>query len=134
MPACEKRWIRPRKKLAPPIPVSTMRLDFERFGLSIMNMMIVAKRALFALLTLAALALYAIGGDRKPCPLPVDTSSSTNAPDQSPEKEKCMRRVLHNGMVICLPCPAADAHVRVHGDEDLGPCDKPGNETPPGRS
>lgn len=114
-----------------------MRLEFKRFSLFIMNMMIAAKRVLVALLSLSALALFAIGADQKPpCPLPVDTSSnnSSNGPDQSPEKEKCMRRVLHNGMVICLPCPAADAHVRVHHDDDLGPCDKPGNETPPGHS
>jgi hypothetical protein len=108
-----------------------MRLEFERFGLSIMNMMIVAKRVLFSLLTLSALALYAIAAnDKQPCPLPIDTTSADSSSAQSPEKPPCMRIVMHNGMPICLPCPAADAHTRVHGDADLGPCDKPGNIDP----
>lgn len=96
-----------------------------------MNVMIAAKRILFALLTVASLALVALGA-KGPCPLPIDssTSASESSSTQSPEKPKCMRIVMHNGMPICLPCPAADAHVRVHGDADLGPCDKPGNQNP----
>jgi hypothetical protein len=98
-----------------------------------MKLMTVAKRALFVLLTVSALALYAIGAtDNGPCPLPANDVSANSSSTQSPEKEACMRRVFHNGMPICLPCPAADAHVRVHGDADLGPCDKPGNEDPGG--
>jgi hypothetical protein len=97
----------------------------------IMKLMITAKRVLFLLLTVSGVALYAAGTSQNgPCPLPVNdaeySASSENA--QSPEKAPCMRVVMHNGMPICLPCPAADAHTRVHGDADLGPCDKPGNQ------
>jgi hypothetical protein len=124
-----KRFGLKRKKLASAIPVSTMRLEFEEFSLFIMNLLIAVKRVLFVGLTVSGLALYAIAADPKgPCPLPVSNETSENA--QSPEKPACTRRVLHNGMTVCLPCPAADAHVRVHGDADMGACDKPGNETP----
>lgn len=102
-----------------------------------MNMMNVAKRLLVVFLSLSAVVLCAVAGNQNNrCPLPVNANntSSPNDSTQSPEHQACMRRVLHNGMTICLPCPAADAHVRVHHDADLGPCDKPGNETPPGRS
>jgi hypothetical protein len=100
-----------------------------------MNLMIAVKRTVFVLLTVGGLALYAFGAnDKPPCPLPVNESAGANDPAQSPEHPDCMRKVFHNGMVICLPCPAADAHVRQHGDDDLGPCTKPGNETPPGQS
>lgn len=98
-----------------------------------MNLMIAVKRVLGVLFIVAGLAVFAIGAPKKPCPLPANSTDSTSSA-QSPEQPACKRRVMHNGMRICLPCPAADAHVRVHGDEDLGPCDKPGNETPPGRS
>lgn len=99
-----------------------------------MNVMIGVKRVLFALLTVTGLALYALGQDQQaPCSLPVtyDTASAQSS-SQSPEKPPCMRAVHHNGMIICLPCPAYDAHIQ-HGDTDAGPCDKPGNETPPGK-
>ena len=101
-----------------------------------MNLIIAAKRALFVLFTVAGLALYAVGANEKaPCPLPASASdSSAEASARSPEQPACKRRVLHNGMTLCLPCPAADAHVRQHGDADLGDCSKPGNETPPGQS
>ena len=104
-----------------------------------MNTMITVKRSLVLLLTLSGLALCAYAATNNgPCPLPVtgaDTAASADSSStQSPEHPACMRKVLHNGMTICLPCPAADAHVRVHGDADLGPCDKPGNETPPGHT
>ncbi|MEA3125814.1 MAG: hypothetical protein QOD67_2833 [Caballeronia sp.] len=99
-----------------------------------MNLMIAVKRAVFILLTLGGLALYAVGANEKvPCDLPVETSSQTTDPAQSPEHPPCMREVYHNGMTICLPCPAADAHNR-HGDLSGNPCSKPGNETPPGHS
>jgi hypothetical protein len=110
-----------------------MRIESSSFRLFIMSLMIVVKRALSVLIIVAGLTLVAVGASNQPCPLPASSNEST-ASAQSPEQPQCMRRVLHNGMRICLPCPAADAHVRVHGDEDLGPCDKPGNETPPGRS
>lgn len=94
-----------------------------------MKMMIVAKRALFLLFTVSGLALYAVGASPNgPCPLPITGPSANDTSTQSPEKQQCRRVVFHNGMPICLPCPAADAHVRVHGDADLGPCDKPGNQ------
>lgn len=101
-----------------------------------MNMMIAVKRSSVGLLTISALALGAIAASpsNEPCPLPItSTSSSSSVQTQSPEKEPCMRKVNHNGMQICLPCPAYDAHIR-HGDTDAGPCDKPGNETPPGHT
>jgi hypothetical protein len=110
-----------------------MRIESGDFRLIIMNLMLAAKRVLSVLFIVAGLAICAVGGNKKPCPLPVNASESNAANANSPEQPACKRRVLHNGMTICLPCPAADAHVRVHGDEDLGPCDKPGNETPPGR-
>ena len=109
-----------------------MPINSAFLGVFIMNLMIV-KRVLSVLFIVAGLAVCAIGASKKPCPLPA-TATDASANAQSPEQPACKRRVLHNGMIICLPCPAADAHVRVHGDEDLGPCDKPGNETPPGRS
>jgi len=100
----------------------------------IMNMMIAAKRSLVVLLTLSALALCAIAA--KPgegaCPLPITSTETSSSQSQSPEQPPCMRKVHHNGMQICLPCPAYDAHIR-HGDTDAGECDKPGNETPPGK-
>ncbi len=100
-----------------------------------MNMMIAAKRSLVALLTLSALAICAIAGQNEPCPLPISSTATADSStsSQSPEQPPCMRKVNHNGMQICLPCPAYDAHIR-HGDTDAGPCDKPGNETPPGKS
>jgi hypothetical protein len=92
-----------------------------------MNVMIAAKRLLFAFLTVAGLALYALGAaETQPCPLPA-TFSQESSQDQSPEQEKCLRLVRHNGMPLCVPCPAADAHMR-HGDADLGTCTKPGNQ------
>jgi len=98
-----------------------------------MNLMIAVKRVLSVLLMVAGLAVCAIGAKNKECPLPASANESSSSA-QSPEQPGCKRRVMHNGMRICLPCPAADAHIRVHGDEDLGPCEKPGNETPPGQS
>ena len=95
-----------------------------------MNLMIAVKRVLSVLLIVAGLAVCAIGANNKPCPLPVGSSDSSLSA-QSPEQPGCKRRVMHNGMTICLPCPAADAHVRVHGDEDLGPCEKPGTKLLP---
>src|SRR3954469_13345891 len=92
---------------------SPANLGFLRF----MKFMITAKRVLFVLLTVTGLALYAAGATQQgPCPLPVNETSSSSAADtQSPENPPCRRVVLHNGMPICLPCPAADAHTRVHG-------------------
>jgi len=100
-----------------------------------MKLMTAAKHALVALLSVSALALVAVGAnDNGTCPLPINASETGSAQENapSPEKQPCMRVVKHNGMPICLPCPAADAHTRVHGDEDLGPCDKPGNQDPGG--
>jgi hypothetical protein len=101
----------------------------------VMNMMTL-KRSLIVALTLSGLALCAFAANSNgPCPLPVTgaSTSTTSSSTQSPEQPKCLRAVHHNGMVICLPCPAYDAHIR-HGDTDAGPCDKPGNETPPGQN
>ena len=110
-----------------------MRTEVPSFLLIIMNPMIAVKRVFSVLLIVIGLAICAVGaGNKEGCPLPVG-SFETAGSAQSPEQPGCMRRVLHNGMRICLPCPAADAHIRVHGDADLGPCEKPGNETPPGQ-
>lgn len=107
-----------------------MRAESGFFEAFVMNMMIAMKRTLFVLLALSALGLVAMGaGKNEPCPLPI-SDSTMSASTQSPENQQCMRVVLHNGMRICLPCPAADAHTRVHGDADLGPCSKPGNQDP----
>jgi hypothetical protein len=105
-----------------------MRIESGTFRLFIMNLITAVKRVFSVLFIVAGFALCAIGaGEQRPCPLPANaTDQSANA--QSPEQDKCMRIVMHNGMPICLPCPAADAHVRVHGDADLGPCSKPGNQ------
>ena len=121
------------KKLACHPPIPTIPIESGNLQVIIMNVTIAAKRVLFALLTVTGLALYALGQDQQaPCPLPVTyDTASTQSSSQSPEKPPCMRAVNHNGMVLCLPCPAYDAHIR-HGDTDAGPCDKPGNETPPG--
>ena len=110
-----------------------MAIESGNLQVFIMNVMIAAKRTLFVLLTVTGLALYAVGANQKePCPLPAYSTAAPDSNSQSPENPPCMRKVNHNGMIICLPCPAYDAHIR-HGDTDAGPCDKPGNETPPGQ-
>jgi hypothetical protein len=118
------------KKLASEKPNPTIAIKSRNLQVFIMNITIAAKRSLFALLTVTGLALYAVGATQNgPCPLPITSESSSASEDaQSPENPQCRRVVMHNGMPICLPCPAADAHTRVHGDADLGPCDKPGNQ------
>ena len=113
--------------------VPRMRINSGSIRLFIMNLMIAVKRVLSVLFIVTGLAVCAIGASKKPCPLPA-TAADASENAQSPEQPACKRRVLHNGMVLCLPCPAADAHVRQHGDEDQGDCSKPGNETPPGQS
>lgn len=98
-----------------------------------MSIMIAAKRVLLAFLIVAGLALYALGASHnEPCPLPAEATASVTSANsaQSPEKEKCLEKVKHNGMDLCLPCPAAAAHIK-HGDADEGPCSKPGNELRP---
>jgi hypothetical protein len=105
-----------------------MRIESTSFRLFIMNVIVAVKRSLFVLLTVTGLALYAVGASNKPCPLPASADDGNTSSTQSPEQPKCMELVMHNGMPICLPCPAADAHIRVHGDADLGPCSKPGNQ------
>ena len=97
--------------------VSTMRIESGAFRLFIMNLMIAVKRVLSVLFIVAGLAICAIGANKEACPLPASSNESAGSA-QSPENPGCMRRVFHNGMRICLPCPAADAHIRVHGDEE----------------
>jgi hypothetical protein len=109
-----------------------MPIESGNLQVFIMNVTIAVKRVLFVLLTVTGLALVALGADQQaPCPLPVNSSetSAASSSAQSPEHPPCMRAVHHNGNIICLPCPAYDAHIQ-HGDTDAGPCDKPGNETP----
>ena len=106
-----------------------MRIESGALGLFIMNLMIAVKRVSSVLFIVAGFALCAFGaGQQGTCPLPANATGSNAENANSPEQPACKRKVMHNGMPICLPCPAADSHIRVHGDADLGPCDKPGNE------
>jgi hypothetical protein len=49
--------------------------------------------------------------------------------DKTVTREKPLMAVCHNGKVLCLPAPAAQAHIQ-HGDTPLGPCNKPGKLGP----
>jgi len=130
LPAWPKILVRLRKKR---LPRAFQFLQCASNRSVVMNMMIVLKRSLVVVLTLSALALCAVAANQnEPCPLPVSSADNSSAGTQSPEQPKCLRAVHHNGMIICLPCPAWDAHI-AHGDMDAGPCNKPGNETPPGQ-
>jgi hypothetical protein len=59
------------------------------------------------------------------CPLPENYGVNKNP--VSPEKP--LQSVCHNGKILCVPEPAANAHVQ-HGDTPLGPCSKQGNNGP----
>jgi hypothetical protein len=107
-----------------------MPIESGNLQVFIMNVTIAVKRAVVVLLMVTGLALYAIGATTNgPCPLPINSadSSEVSSSANSPENPPCKRAVHHNGMIICLPCPAYDAHIN-HGDTDAGPCDKPGNQ------
>ena len=59
------------------------------------------------------------------CPLPDNYGIKKSA--VTPEKP--LQAVCHNGKILCLPQPAANAHIQ-HGDTPLGPCSKQGNNGP----
>lgn len=50
-----------------------------------------------------------------PCPLPITYGITANSPEKPP---KNYQSVCHNGMILCLPPSAANAHVQ-HGDAPL---------------
>jgi hypothetical protein len=78
-----------------------------------------------------------------PAPTPTPTPRPTATPTPTPTcplpenygvnktvtREKPLMAVCHNGTILCLPLPAAKAHIQ-HGDTPLGPCNKPGNQGP----
>jgi len=47
-----------------------------------------------------------------PCPLPVDYGITANSPEKPPKNNQS---VCHNGMILCLPPSAYNAHIQ-HGD------------------
>jgi hypothetical protein len=82
----------------------------------------------------------------KPRPSPTPAPTATPAPTPTPKPpcplpdnygirkttitpEKPLQAVCHNGKILCLPQPAANAHIQ-HGDTPLGPCTKQGNQGP----
>ncbi|PYL07598.1 MAG: hypothetical protein DME34_06585 [Verrucomicrobia bacterium] len=83
----------------------------------------------------------------KPSPTPTPAPTATPAPRPTPtptpscplpdnygvnktvSPEKPLEAVCHNGKILCLPQSAAQAHIQ-HGDQDLGPCSKQGNNGP----
>jgi hypothetical protein len=98
-----------------------------------MSLIISAKRNLLVLTVVAGFALpwslnqlYAEANQM--CDLPMESPSTSNATvnEQSPPNQQEGVAVLHQEkFILCLPEPAAEAHVR-HGDTRLGPCDKHG--------
>src|SRR5919204_6749328 len=66
----------------------------------------------------------------KPAPSPTCTLADNFGVKEEPvSREKPLFAVCHNGKILCLPQPAAKAHI-AHGDTPLGPCSKPGNNGP----
>jgi hypothetical protein len=98
-----------------------------------MSLIIAAKRHLFLIAIVAGFALpwslhQLYAQEEQVCPLPMEASNTSAAgtDEQSPPNQQEGVAVLHQGkFILCLPEPAADAHVR-HGDTRLGPCDKHG--------
>ena len=95
-----------------------------------MSLIIADKRYLLILAAVAGLAvswsLYA--AEEQLCPLPMESSTTVQSAqnDQSPPEPQEGVAVLHQQkFILCLPEPAAEAHIR-HGDTRLGPCDKHG--------
>ena len=111
-------------------------------------------RFLVAICTAAALGLLMVANGNaqrpdksKPSPTPTPAPTATPAPRPTPtptpscplpdnygvnktvSPEKPLEAVCHNGKILCLPQSAAQAHIQ-HGDQDLGPCSKQGNNGP----
>ena len=97
-----------------------------------MSLIIAAKRHLFVIAVVTGFALpwslNQLYAQAQQCDLPMESPNSMEAQknDQSPPDQQEGVAVLHQGkFILCLPEPAAEAHVR-HGDTRLGPCDKHG--------
>ena len=94
-----------------------------------MSLIIAAKRHLLALAIVAGFALsWSLYAAEQVCNLPMESPNTSTAAqnEQSPPAPPDGVAVLHQGkFILCLPEPAAEAHVR-HGDTRLGPCDKHG--------
>ena len=109
-------------------------------------------RFLVAICTAAALGLLMVANGNaqrpdksKPSPTPAPTATPAPRPTPTPtpscplpdnygvnktvSPEKPLEAVCHNGKILCLPQSAAQAHIQ-HGDQDLGPCSKQGNNGP----
>ena len=109
-------------------------------------------RFLVAICTAAALGLLMVANGNaqrpdksKPSPTPALTATPAPRPTPTPtpscplpdnygvnktvSPEKPLEAVCHNGKILCLPQSAAQAHIQ-HGDQDLGPCSKQGNNGP----
>src|SRR5687768_4470675 len=94
-----------------------------------MSLIIAAKRHLLIVAVIAGFALsWSVYAAQQLCDLPMEASitSAANQNQQSPPAPPDGVAVLHQEkFILCLPEPAAEAHVR-HGDIRLGPCDKHG--------
>jgi hypothetical protein len=98
-----------------------------------MSLIIATKRHLFVIAVVAGFALpwslhqlYADSKQMCDLPMTAPTSEGAQQNDQSPPNQQEGVAVLHQEkFILCLPEPAAEAHVR-HGDTRLGPCDKHG--------
>ena len=95
-------------------------------------------RLIGRILIAAALGFCFIAADKddkadkaaKPKPSPACTLADNFGVKEEPvSREKPLFAVCHNGKILCLPQPAANAHIQ-HGDTPLGPCSKPGNNGP----
>ena len=97
-----------------------------------MSLIIAAKRHFLVIAVITGFALpWSLSlnaQEEQACPLPMEASntSASGTNEQSPPNQQEGVAVLHQGkFILCLPEPAAEAHVR-HGDTRLGPCDKHG--------
>jgi hypothetical protein len=94
-----------------------------------MSLIIAAKRYIVVVAVLTSLAAsWSLYAAEKVCDLPMEASvtSASAKKETSPPAPPDGVAVLHQGkFILCLPEPAAEAHVR-HGDTRLGPCDKHG--------
>ena len=94
-----------------------------------MSLIIAAKRHILVVAVVAGFAAsWSLYAAKQVCDLPMDasTTSAASRNEQSPPGPPDGVAVLHQEkFILCLPEPAAEAHVR-HGDTRLGPCDKHG--------
>jgi hypothetical protein len=97
-----------------------------------MSLVIAAKRHFLVIAVVAGFALpWSVShlyAEAQMCNLPMESPNTVgdSVNQQSPPNEQEGVAVLHQEkFILCLPEPAAEAHVR-HGDTRLGPCDKHG--------